>query len=100
MENLKPCPFCGTSDSLFHGAVSDPSGYSVWCNSSAGLNGCCGMVGPMQPDEDSAIAAWNTRPSPARDEGAGTMGRGEEGPPYDIIAYRIIPTDDQGGEGA
>lgn len=57
MTELKPCPFCGGEARLCH-----PKGYgitlgSVKCNS-------CGGSTESFTDDDSAIEAWNTRPTP------------------------------------
>ncbi len=71
MTALLPCPFCG-SDELhaFEHSDSEPS-FGFQCIK-------CWMTSSHHASRAQAITAWNTRPSPARDEGAGTMGRGEE----------------------
>lgn len=80
MTALLPCPFCGSSEhlslraegSLVSGMPARP--FRVVCHHIDHDN----VLGPVDYGKDAAEKAWNTRPSPARDEGAGTMGRGEE----------------------
>ena len=58
MNELKPCPFCGSTD--HHHIASVLNGRSqVHCE-------YCGSEGPVCESEASAIAAWNRRtPAPA-----------------------------------
>jgi Lar family restriction alleviation protein len=59
---IKPCPFCGSTKAL-RLSIMNTSGYcAVYCdaNTSRGLNGC-GAHGGYKPDEQKAIAYWNTR---------------------------------------
>lgn len=50
--NLKPCPFCGSS-------AFRPEGYTtlICCTSDI-----CSVVGPLDPDPEASVAAWNYRP--------------------------------------
>lgn len=65
-EGLKPCPFCGQSDTLYF--LSNGIGsHSVGCN--------CGGEGPLGEDESEAAALWNRRAPVAGERtstGAGT----------------------------
>ena len=72
MEDLKPCPFCGGPARLWDQAKGKAV---VGC--AAGSH-CCAVTPHIFGTEAEAITAWNTRPSPARDEGAGTMEDREE----------------------
>lgn len=58
---LEPCPFCGRPVELrYERRYVGPDTYSIWCGFvSCGINPSTGE----HLDEDSAIAAWNRRPS-------------------------------------
>ena len=51
MEELKPCPFCGSDDVVVE--ETDTSGY-VRCRG-------CGAEGGLRYSHDEAAAAWNSR---------------------------------------
>lgn len=55
-EELKPCPFCGSTNVC----VFRKPWYQRWY---ATCNDCCGMTDDFKTNED-AINAWNHRPSP------------------------------------
>ena len=55
-EQLKPCPFCGSRGMI---AATLDDMYRPMCE----RNGCCALDGEITRTE--AIAAWNTRPTPA-----------------------------------
>lgn len=77
---MLPCPWCG-GPGLPVEFLKEGSGsrwHRVICEA-------CEVIGPevegrslayygIDPCEAEAVTAWNTRPSPARDEGGGTMG--------------------------
>lgn len=50
MSELKPCPFCGSTDIKLHDEIS----HAVWCQE------CFAEVPSI--DIESAIKLWNTRP--------------------------------------
>lgn len=54
-EELKPCPFCGESNTLF---VEHDVSYYVVCNL---CNYGCGTTAPVVRSEQEAIEAWNRR---------------------------------------
>ena len=60
-EELKPCPFCGKSKTLFvdHDEYygHDDFYYVVCCISDYG----CGTTGPAASSEQAAIVEWNRR---------------------------------------
>lgn len=88
MEAIKPCPFCGGPAGAEK--VSDPWKPESWL---VGCNTCNGDDGSVYFDGDSrdeAIAAWNTRPSPVRDEGAGTMEVTRAAEDAACAAYRAL----------
>lgn len=53
MNELKPCPFCGSKD-VFAVPTDAFWGHVVSCNN-------CGASGPMASTEEEAIAGWNDR---------------------------------------
>lgn len=69
--DLKPCPFCGTSDALQlwdgrdQGQISsllpqvEGNRFSICCNTN--LAGC-GAESGVRQSPDEAIVAWNNRP--------------------------------------
>ncbi|WP_422057686.1 hypothetical protein [Sphingomonas sp.] len=66
-EALKPCPFCGSDEHLFVGWVGSLTGdmpdrpYRVSCNNLDHDT----VTGPVAYGRHAAIAAWNTRATPA-----------------------------------
>ena len=54
-EELKPCPFCGSSGITLMEEVAESSEWSVCCWD-------CDVTGPQFEDAPDAIAHWNTRP--------------------------------------
>ena len=60
-EELKPCPFCGKSKTLFvehdNCYENDDFYYVVCCISDYG----CGTTGPGARTEQAAIVEWNRR---------------------------------------
>lgn len=65
--DLLPCPFCGAGiaktvgNASFSGVELMGAGTDrpyVWC-------GTCGSAGSFEDSDDKAIAAWNTRATPA-----------------------------------
>lgn len=61
---LKPCPFCG--DTMFLTIASSRftetlAGWQVECG--------CHIYGPFERTREEAITAWNTRPTPAQEQG-------------------------------
>ena len=64
---LKPCPFCGRSDTLSINEVSqrlddtDIKQYTVICNTSGDNAGCGANCGYRHFTKQDAIAAWNKR---------------------------------------
>lgn len=64
---LKPCPFCGRSDTLIINEVSqqlddtDIKQYTVICNTSGDNAGCGANCGYRHFTKQDAIAAWNKR---------------------------------------
>jgi Lar family restriction alleviation protein len=63
-EELKPCPFCGSSKISFS---SHQIGIAVGCDS-------CGAVSEIQGSKEQCAEAWNRRAKPAEAEGAVEMG--------------------------
>ena len=57
MEQLKPCPFCGRTGTLF--IETDEIGW-VFVNCSDS-DGGCGTTGPSAVDKEQAIEKWNRR---------------------------------------
>lgn len=59
-EDLLNCPFCQRADELecLHKGAADEWWWHVFCDT------CC-ATGPSEPTKAEAIAAWNTRLSPA-----------------------------------
>jgi hypothetical protein len=62
---LKPCPFCGAAiDDM---GDADHDGYFAKCSDktlSVSCSSTCGVIGPKGSNRQSAIAIWNTRPTP------------------------------------
>ena len=64
---LKPCPFCGRTDTLIIHEVSqqlddtDIKQYTVICNTSGDNAGCGANCGYRHFTKQAAIAAWNKR---------------------------------------
>ena len=64
---LKPCPFCGRSDTLSINEVSqrlddtDIKQYTVICNTSGDNAGCGASCGYRHFAKQDAIEAWNKR---------------------------------------
>lgn len=64
---LKPCPFCGRTDTLIIHEVSqrlddtDIKQYTVICNTSGDNAGCGANCGYRHFTKQDAIAAWNKR---------------------------------------
>lgn len=50
MDELKPCPFCGSKSIL----VTKPTTWQAWCTS-------CKAIGPWKIEKRDAIEAWNKR---------------------------------------
>ena len=50
MEELKPCPFCGSE----HVVCTKPTTWQVWCMD-------CKCIGPWKTERKDAIEAWNNR---------------------------------------
>ena len=64
-EELKPCPFCGRSDSLYSlpQSVTIPVGGGRILNDWAvGCKQCSFSIKRMTYRKDNAIETWNTRP--------------------------------------
>ena len=60
MENLKPCPFCGTEDIGISRVYIDPiSSDSPPDEVHVGCNGC--GIGYTEETEEEAVESWNTR---------------------------------------
>lgn len=55
MEELKPCPFCGSE----HVVCTKPTTWQVWCTD-------CKCIGPWKTERKDAIAAWNKRAQKAK----------------------------------
>lgn len=55
MTELRPCPFCGSSDVAVEHASGSGSYRAVWCYQ-------CESQGPSKRDDDAAAYAWNRRP--------------------------------------
>lgn len=58
MEDLKPCPFCGHTDSLQVSWVHSESFKQVICSA---LSDGCGASSGGYESEDEAVKIWNTR---------------------------------------
>lgn len=64
---LKPCPFCGRTDTLIIHEVSerlddtDIKQYTVVCNTFGNNAGCGANCGYRHFTKQDAIAAWNKR---------------------------------------
>jgi len=61
MENLKPCPFCGSRNISVTDASDEDFPYRVGCDTLQCL--CEYPVDYFFADEQEAIEAWNTRAS-------------------------------------
>lgn len=59
-QALEPCPFCESKAKPWPHPVDHNGYFQVHC-------GGCFCEGPVQRTKKSAIAAWNTRPSPGAD---------------------------------
>lgn len=55
--DLEPCPFCGPMNGHY-GFTVTRFGTRLTCF-------CCDSHGPRAPTQEEAIAAWNTRATPA-----------------------------------
>jgi Lar family restriction alleviation protein len=80
-QELKPCPFCGTSAAIFKSYHEDTglTQFTVVCNRVA-----CPAQGRTGPNrtEEKAIAAWNRR-APAPDAEGAALAQ--------LAAMRIVP---------
>ena len=56
---LKPCPFCGGPVSI--GTLDEGTTRAIECAKGSSCISSGLLTGFMKPDQDSAIAAWNTR---------------------------------------
>lgn len=66
MEELKPCPFCGSDEPLMHNVEIEHNGkwlkrYEVYCNN-------CGARTLRVRQEESAILRWNRRADDEKSE--------------------------------
>lgn len=64
-DELKPCPFCGSTDLDPDDRFGGPYPFAVCCwPADGGDKHDCqdGFVGPAGKTREAAIAAWNTRP--------------------------------------
>lgn len=57
MDDLKPCPFCGSDPVPEFYSSEDGSGYATHCQAEA----CPAWPSVHGVDENEAITAWNTR---------------------------------------
>lgn len=66
-EKLKPCPFCGKTDTIgvfSHSQIEDlyeSKGLDCFAVCCDAQNGGCGAVGGYEEERDDAIATWNRR---------------------------------------
>ena len=94
MENLKPCPFCGGEAEInqIGNEHTKSRGFEVKCTAWGCATKKRAMVIRHTLDDARvfAITAWNTRPSPARDEGAGTMEVTRAAEDAACAAYRAL----------
>lgn len=63
MDELKPCPFCGTPEPFI---LHVDGRYSVLCSHTD-----CGAEGPVDLGRSGAIEAWNTRAETVKAEVVG-----------------------------
>lgn len=62
---LKRCPFCGGEAGTLMGSNENTDKWRVWCLRPSSV---CGLIGPFKDSEAEAIAAWNRRALPSRDD--------------------------------